>query len=294
MIDVLPRPRGLFIMDLDGTLLDHDGGLCDRNHRALKSAAESGIALAIVTGRRRSTFRRERERLAGLAFRSSVSNGAVFLSVDNETVERVHAIDWRGVLDAWAAFPRGVIKSCIAVTLPPAPAPDQLEQPDALILTPEGRFYHAASPWEPERQQVSEAFAISEDMALSRKLVHVAFHVTEPEVAERLVEVARGFCGEDTTIYATRPPRAAGALVDVVPRGGKGLAVSDLAQAFGVPAEAIAAIGDEMNDLPLLQAARFQYAIGGSTLAKRFPGAVEVASSGGVADALERFSAEIG
>ncbi|MGH9599425.1 MAG: HAD family hydrolase, partial [Terracidiphilus sp.] len=248
-----PHPRGLFVMDLDGTLLDRDGRIAERNFAAMRRASSEGIALAIVTGRRRSTFRPERARFEGIALRASVSNGSVLLSADNETVERVHEISWSGFERACQMLPRRGIKACIAVTLPPVPAPGEPELPDALIFVAGRGFYHAASPWEPERQIASRQFAISAEAAMSRPLVHAAFHVANSELAAGLVPLIAEAYGKDALVYATPPPRAGGVLIDVLARGGKGLAIADLASSLRVSREAIAAIGDERNDLPLLE-----------------------------------------
>jgi HAD superfamily hydrolase (TIGR01484 family) len=280
-------------MDLDGTLIDRDGVLSDRDRQAMDRAVAAGVALAIVTGRRRSTFRAERARLTGLAFRSSVSNGAVLLAGDNETIERVHPISWQSVQAVWAALPENAARACLAVTVPGALDNEQPEQPDAIIMMPDGRFYHAASPFEPEMQSASEEFLLADHAVIARPLVHAAFHVVDQEMAEPVAETASRCFGEDATVYVTRPPRAVGVMVEIVAPGGKGLAVRDLAASFDVPDDAIAAIGDELNDVPLLRAARFRYAMGGSRLAAHDPDAVEVAVADGVADALERFIREI-
>jgi len=263
MIEAMQRPKGLFVMDLDGTLIDRDGVLSDRNRQAMDHAVAAGVALAIVTGLRRSTFRAERARLTGLAFRSSVSNGAVLLAGDNETIERVHAISWQTVQAVWAALPENAARACLAVTVPGASDSEQPEPSDAIIMMPDGRFYHAASPVEPEMQSASEEFLLEDHAVVARPLVHAAFHVVDQEMAEPVVEAASRCFGEHATVYVTRPPRAGGVMVEIVARGGKALAVRDLAASFDVPDEAIAAIGDELNDIALPRAARFRYAMGG-------------------------------
>lgn len=285
-----PRPKGLFVMDLDGTLIDHEGHLRERDLQALGDAVSSGIALAIVTGRRRSTFWAERARLTGFAFRSSVSNGAVLLAPDNRGIERVHAISWKGIEAVWAELPRDAARACLAVTVPRGSDSACAEQPDAIIMTPDRRVYSAPSACEPEMQLTDEEFRLDRDSVIARPLVHAAFHVPDLDVVEQVAETARNCFDENSMVYVTRPPRAGGMMVEIVARGGKALAVRDFAMTLGVPDEAIAAIGDELNDVPMLQAARFRYAMGGSRLAAaHYPGAIEMPTGGGVAVALERF-----
>ena len=86
-------------MDLDGTLLDGSGEIPPRNLGAMRRAVDAGIALAIATGRRRSTYRREVARLDGIPHRVSCSNGAVLLAGDNEHIEIAHEIPWRGLVE---------------------------------------------------------------------------------------------------------------------------------------------------------------------------------------------------
>jgi hydroxymethylpyrimidine pyrophosphatase-like HAD family hydrolase len=217
----------------------------------------------------------------------------VLLSTNNETVERVHEISWQGFLDVRRLAPQGAVKACMAITIPPDPVPGEPEEPDAFIITADGRFFYATAAWEPERQLVSQEFAVPEEVALSRRLVHAAFHVAEPHFVNDLMEIVREHYREDASVYAMQPPRTSGILIDIVARGGKGLAVRDLAVSLGIPDDAIAAIGDGMNDFLLLEAAQFRYAVRGSALARRYAGAIEVGAAGAVADALERFLSEL-
>lgn len=276
-------------MDLDGTLIRHDGTLSSADIAAMRDASAAGIALAIVTGRRRSTFLPVRDRLGSVVFRASVSNGAVLLHADNDSVERVHELSWTTLLDAWNGAPHALIKACILITLPALSAGQRHEASDALILTPNGEFYSITSSSEPELHALDPACRVAPDLAMSGKLVHATFHVLDAAFARTLADdLARRFHGA-ATVFTMRPPRAAGMLVDVVVKGGKGVAVRDLAAHLGVAGAAIGAIGDDMNDALLLDAARFRYAVGESNLARRHAGAIEVRPRDAVADALDRF-----
>ena len=80
-------------------------------------------------------------------------------------------------------------------------------------------------------------------------------------------------------------------MIEVVPRGGKAWALDYFAEKLGVPEGATAAVGDELNDAAMLDAAGHAFTVGGSVLARRRPGATEVcaAADGAVADALDDF-----
>lgn len=253
-------------MDLDGTLLDSRGTLWPENHQAVRRAADDGIAVAIVTGRRRSTFRAERDRLTDCVFRASVSNGAVLLAQDNETIERVHPLEWEPVLELLSNIPPKSAGRCLAVTVPGDGDAHELDSPDSLIITSSGDCYYARSLCEPELQEVCEENALTRTSALSRKLVHAALHVADESTAGDVVRLAQLLC-PDATVYATRPPKAAGALVDIVAGGGKALA--------------------------MLQAAAHRYAIAQSELAAVFPSAIPVSGRSAVAEALSSFAREL-
>ena len=164
----VPPPRALFIMDLDGTLLDSRGASSPENHEAMRRATDDGIALAIVTGRRRSTFRFERDRFTEFPFRASVSNGAVLLAADNETIEQVHPLEWEPVLELFHTISRTAASRCLAVTVPGEGATHEQEVPDALIISSTGGYYYAPSPCEPELQEAREENKLARSSALSR------------------------------------------------------------------------------------------------------------------------------
>ena len=283
-------PRALFLMDFDGTLLDGSGQIPPRNLAAMRRAVEAGVALAIVTGRRRSTYRREISRLVGIPHRVSCSNGAVLLGEDNESIEIAHEIPWRGLVDVAHARRIPSIIRGIAVTVPPV-APAGEEEPDAWILDDRGRFHAAPNAWEPATHRLVE-----DVLPLSRPLVHAALHLGSRDEAESLQPWMQEAFGDSVEVHSVNVPRGDGALLEAVVPGGKGVAVRDLARLLDVPGERIAAIGDDMNDAVMLDAAGMRFVVGGSVLASRRPDAIATcpAGEGAVGDALDRFLAELG
>lgn len=281
----LARPRGLFVSDLDGTFFDDQGRVPPENLAAVARAYDAGVAFAIATGRRRSTFRRVRERLDGLPFRTSLSNGAVLLAPDNERFEQVLTIPWSGIL-ALAERRHPAVKYLVAITAPPEPAPGAAEEADSFVLTPDGGFHHAESPWD-----AATYVAVDPEHARSRTLIHAALVLDGREESERLESMAADCCGEGVTIHSVRSPVGRGVLLEVVVEGGKGRALRELAATLGVPLAATAGIGDEVNDRSLLEAAGHPYVVGGSFLASlgMTGTVVRTSSHGAVADAIDRF-----
>ena len=81
----------MIAVDLDGTLLSHEGQVGERNRQAIRLAAASGAELVIATGRRHS-YSMKVLRAAGLADDAIVisSNGAVVRQVDATLIERTY------------------------------------------------------------------------------------------------------------------------------------------------------------------------------------------------------------
>jgi 3-deoxy-D-manno-octulosonate 8-phosphate phosphatase KdsC-like HAD superfamily phosphatase len=283
-------PRALFVTDIDGTLLDEQARIPERNLALMRRAVDEGVVLALATGRRRSTYRRERARLEGIPHRVSCSNGAVLLGEDNESIAISHEMPWSALMEMAHGSPHPTLMRGIAVTIPPA-APIEEEEPDAWILTRDLRWHAAPSAWEP-----STHWEVEGHVPRARPLVHSALEFATRGEAEVVVPRAVQVFGPGIDVHVVNVPRGPGAMVEAVVPGGKGLAIRDLAALLGIAADHTGAIGDDMNDASLLDAACHRYAVGGSVLAARRPDAHATCRSadGAVADALERFRAELG
>jgi hypothetical protein len=278
-----PRWRGLLATDLDGTLLDAEGNLPPANGAALQRAEAEGIAVAIVTGRRRSTVRRERGKLSGIRYRLAVSSGSLVLAEDNETPEAVRTLSWDAVasLAADARLRQG---SLLCITLPPE-AEGGAEEAESFIHAPGTRdFLTSHAPWKPETWTRADP-----EEARRRPLLHVALVLGGREEAEAVAPAAAAHFGDAATVRVVRRPYGEGAMVEAAPSGGKGLAIRHLAPRLGVAAERTAAVGDDMNDVDLLDAAACRFAVAGSVLAERRRDALAVGSphDGAVAGALD-------
>lgn len=283
----VPVPsRALFVTDLDGTLLDDAGELPEAHHRALVEAGEHGVEVAVVTGRRRSTVRRARQRLAPARFRLAVSNGAVVLAEDHERPAAVWQLSWEALEEAAG---HDDLAGCrlLCIGLPPV-TDDPCEQgPDIHVVEGgTGRCWSAERAWDPGTWRDA-------DLADARRhpLLHVAAWVSSRAEAEDLEGVLAAIFGEGAAVHSVGRPRSDDALTEVVPAGGKGNAVRHLQESLGLGPEATAAVGDDMNDAAMLDAVGHRFAVRGSVLARRRPDARPVGSPGrgAVAEALGAF-----
>lgn len=276
-------PRALFVTDLDGTLLGPDKEIPRRNLEAIRMATACGVVVAVVTGRRRSTVAREYVKLDGLDYRVATSSGAVILGGDNWTPEVVHGFPW-ALADEVAASDalRGARVLCMVV-------PAVHDEHDCYVIdVATGSFGSSATPYRAES-------VVAADAAHARQmtLVHIAVHWDDRSRADDFVAALSRRLPAAASAHVSTSPVGFGALAEIVPRGGKGLALAHFASAHGVSPDRTAAIGDDLNDIDLLAAATHRFAVGGSRLSRARPDAIEVgpASDGAVADALERFVA---
>ena len=83
-------PVKLLAMDIDGTLLDSQWRIPEANRRAVMEAAERGIEVVLVTGRRFDFARPVAEQL-DCELLLIVNNGALIKSLDGETHLRQRA-----------------------------------------------------------------------------------------------------------------------------------------------------------------------------------------------------------
>lgn len=278
--------RGLLVTDLDGTLIDAERRVPERNREAIARANAEGVAVAIVTGRRQSTIHPEHAKLTGLTYRVAASNGAVVLGPDNRSIEFVRPMDWDFIDElAESRDLREAPVVCITTGEQPALPPDA--QPDCFVLEGMSRRWTRTWRWsDPEAWEPS-----SRAEAHVQRLVHVALHLRSRERAQELEPVVAALAPEDTEVHVVTAPYSEGGLVEVVPRGGKAWALTYFAESLGLPREATAAVGDELNDAVMLDAAGHAFTVGGSVLARSRPAATEVseAAAGSVADALDEF-----
>src|SRR5688572_26667160 len=82
--NILPMPVKLIALDIDGTLLDSVSEISDANLKAIAAAADRGIEVALVTGRR-FHFALPIARKIPSPVTMIVNNGALVKSTDGAT-----------------------------------------------------------------------------------------------------------------------------------------------------------------------------------------------------------------
>jgi len=234
-----PTTIRLIGIDLDGTLLDSAGALPDANRRAVHEAVEAGIHVAIVTGR---SFPFARPAVEGLPTSVSliVSSGAVERSMDGSTVARrlLSRDAARSVLEATVGH-----RTCAALIFDRDHA-DQIVYESMDWNLPGRKGYFARN-----RSLISQSIPL--ERALVEDPIQVFFSGRVDHM-RKLYKAVRGFEG-GVSVSLTEYVQRDFSLVDVTDQSAtKGRALEWRAQQLGIDRSQVMAIGDNFNDLEML------------------------------------------
>jgi Cof subfamily protein (haloacid dehalogenase superfamily) len=233
------HPPRLLVSDVDGTLIRHDKSLAEATIAAFARLGAAGIAATLISARPPSGVAWIAQKLA---IRPPVAafNGGTLFTAD------------------------GTILS--AVRLEPGTARLALDMMAAagvdIWLFADGRWYarHADNPHVPrERRSAGVDITLTDDLAgfagRADKIVGVSDDFSLlAGLEQRLKEAARG----GATIARSQPY-----YLDVTAlAANKGAGLKALADAVGVPLDAVVVIGDMANDLPMFAEAGFSVAMG--------------------------------
>ncbi|MBB5709213.1 Cof-type HAD-IIB family hydrolase [Sphingomonas xinjiangensis] len=258
----------LLVSDIDGTLVRDDKTLSDAVIAAVARIQEAGIAMSLISARPPSGMLWIAERL-GLKGPIGAFNGGTVVMPDG----RIVAAD----------------------RLEPAIAARALEKIDRPGVTPwlfaDGKWYardrtNHNLPRERRAANVDAVFDADFAPLLARadKLVGVSDDHELLAAIEGEMQIA---FGEGATVARSQPY-----YLDITaPTANKGDGIAGLAKAYGVPLSAVAALGDQRNDLPMFARAAVSVAMGQAPEEVR-AAAKHVARSNqedGVADAIDRF-----
>jgi hypothetical protein len=241
-------------MDLDGTLLNTSGHLPGPNVRAIEQAADRGIEILIVTGRRFTSARLIAADL-GCDVHLICSNGALIKSSAGETQFRrlLPAATARAVLEGTAEF-----RSCAGVIF---------DRPR------ERQIYFERVDWNGpfvgpylrrHRDQVAEVDPLTE--CLDGEDPVEILYIDSCARVTRAVKALEALAADHRfTLALTEYPNRDLSMLDVLAPGvNKGAALAEWARLRGVSRENVMAIGDNWNDLEMLEYAGLPVVMGNS------------------------------
>lgn len=274
---MLLNPR-LIAIDIDGTLIDSRGRIPEENLAAVREAMGAGLDVVLVTGRSFPFARAVAEPLPD-AITLIVSNGAIERTLDGRTLARrllSREIAER-VLDRTRAY-----RHHSAVLF------DREAHGHVIAETMDWEHPHRRGYWEKHRHFIGHATPL--ETALSEDPVQVMFNGDVATMREVHAAI-RGF--EGASVCLTEYERRDFSLVDVTAATAtKGQALAWRAATLGLEQDQVMAIGDNLNDVEMLEFAGVPVIMGNAVAALRNRGWHETATQdeAGVAQAIRRFA----
>jgi 5-amino-6-(5-phospho-D-ribitylamino)uracil phosphatase len=280
-------PIRLLALDLDGTLLNSRGQISERNHKTIAAARETGVHVALVTGRRFRDARPVALEL-GLDVPLISHNGALTRHV--RTLETV------------AIFPLPVAAARKALAIGRAAGADPLVSDDRdglgiLVFdrlsgnnSAIGKYIAWARHLHGDDGAVLEADSL--ESYLEHDPVHLTFSGTCASISQLAEEINKEL-GAEAKLLRTMYAKSDFALLDVLhPLASKGAGVAAAAAELGVSSEEIMAVGDNFNDLEMLHYAGTGVLMGNAVDSLKQAGDLHVTAGNdedGVAEAIEKF-----
>jgi Cof subfamily protein (haloacid dehalogenase superfamily) len=268
----------LLALDIDGTILDSHGHVPDANRDAIARAIDAGVEVALATGRRYDFARPIFEKLPA-PLTLILSNGAIVKTRDGRTLMR-------------SLLPRQVARDVLGRV------PEHRDSAAVVFDRPrEGQVVFEVIDWEHPRHHrffASNRPFLSEVAPLEDCLTEDPIQVM---FSGGCVEMRRLFDdlqqpGGDFSVTLTEYEHRDFSLVDVVRAGcSKGAALRAWAARRALQPQDIMAIGDNLNDLQMLEFAGTPVVMGNGLDELKSRGWAVTAHNddAGVAEAIERF-----
>lgn len=252
-------------IDMDGTLLGPDGRVSSRNVDALLAAEKAGIEVVVATGRRHCYAMRQ---LRGLGLQEEnaliSSNGTVTRTIGSKLLERnlmqPHIARWLcGHIDEF--------RNALVITFDMV-GPDGEDARGSLVVEHLDELHGSIGKWMAANEPyiahvVPIEKALDAEAPIQMMLCGTAERMRRAEA--RLLEhpgvSAVGINPQEHTsaeiaLHRTEYPERNLSIVDILPGGcSKGSALLRLAGRRGLKVEEILAIGDNWNDVSMLEVA---------------------------------------
>jgi hydroxymethylpyrimidine pyrophosphatase-like HAD family hydrolase len=259
----MPHPSvRLIAIDLDGTLLSHEGRVGPRNLAALHAATQAGITIVIATGRRH-TYALNVLHPLGLPQETPLvsSNGAIVRTFASDLIERT--LMQHGTA-SWLCGALGEFRNALVITFDKT-RPDGQDQRGSLVVEELADLHNSIGRWMETNAPFIEHVnpiegALHGDPPIQMMLCGtvermrraVALMLAYPEIAPVGDTRKTGQISLNRTEYPERDL----SIVDILPAGcSKGAAILRLAAARNIYPAEIMAIGDNWNDMSMLEIA---------------------------------------
>jgi hypothetical protein len=265
-------------IDVDGTLLENGGRFPQANRDAIHAAVDAGVHVALVTGRSYPYARPVADGLPA-SVTLIVSNGAVERAMDGST--RV-----RRLLDKNVA--RAVLDANIDHRTAAALVFDRDVHGQIVFETMDWTHPGRRGYWARNKALIARTVPLED--ALTEDPIQVMFNGGYASM-RTLADAIRGQA-HDATVSLTEYVERDFSLVDITsPTATKGHALASRARAMGLEREQVMAIGDNFNDLEMLEFAGTPVVMGNAVEPLKTRGFHQTGrhDEAGVAQAIHRF-----
>ena len=243
-------PLRLIAVDIDGTLLDSKFRVSEPNLRALHDAHDAGIQIVLATGRRHS-FTRPITSLLGFSPIIISSNGAVTRCADGKLFSKMLmpkelACELLDTMQPWA--------NQAVITM-------DREGPTALYVQSWKDVSARIALWvENNQQEITEANPLKS--IITEDALQLMFCGTLAEMGPAVAHLDTTPLRDKLSIHTTQYDKRNLSIIDVMARGvTKGHALSQLCSSLGIPRDEVLAIGDNYNDVEMLEFAGHAYIV---------------------------------
>jgi len=272
-------PVRLIAIDIDGTLLNSEFKIPAANIAALRQADEAGVEIVLVTGRRH-TFAMPIAQALGFDMWLISSNGAVTRSMTGELFHRelFPAATVRRLIAHMDAFRA----NCVLTF--------DTELPGALVLEHADLLNASISRWI-EKNATWIEFVVPLEKALVKDPIQTMYCGTIARMREAEAHLKLAGLDRKITVLKTEYPARDLCMFDVLTHGcSKGHALERWAGYRGITKEQVMAIGDNYNDIEMLNFAGIPVVMGNASDAMKELGfnATDTNDLAGVATAVER------
>ena len=263
--ETMPAHRfQILALDVDGTLLDSGGNLRPRTLAAVARAAQAGIRPVLCTGRR---YRRAWPIAEQLRLDAPLvcNSGAIIKEPAG------HRSIWRA--DFEHSLAADVLELFRSYDQPAVVFTDRgLDDPDFIIAAyPTG--HDGFDDYVRQNREHAEidanwrpAVTSHTDHAPTQHARDSVFHICAIGTRSRMLEfqtAAHGQIAGKIQTFVQRVPKYRGTMCEILRHdAGKWAAILHLARLWGIEPSAICAVGDDVNDIPMIQGAGLGVAMG--------------------------------
>ena len=258
----------MIAIDMDGTLIGAEGKVSARNVAAVQAAITSGIEVVIATGRRHSYAMRV---LRGVGLPDECvlvsSNGTVTRTIGSQLIERSYLPRETAM---WLCEHLAEFRNAMVITFDMV-QPDGEDARGALVVEELEDLHGSIGKWMEANAAYIERVVPIEDALREGDVAPIQMmlcgNIGRMRRAEtRLAEHSKVFVvgvtaieqleGAEVTLSRTEYPERDLSLLDILPAGcSKGAALARLANSRGIELGEMMAIGDNWNDLSMLEIA---------------------------------------